>query len=233
MMKPFLYLCLILPQLAFAQISAEETYTSFIAPKNPEGPERQDRWMVDLSYSSWLEYPSNIELKPFGHSIGVQRMIDLPLNKKSTFGFAIGFGFNSQNYYHNGAFAEQLDSLDQHQGYTIVPLPAGYEFKRNKISFNYLEIPVQIRIRSSKKWHFFFYPGFKAGWLFNDHTKIIDDSGKYKRFGFKGFTQIQYGPTLHIGFNRFAVYGFYSLTPILKDGPAFSVFSLGISLNFF
>lgn len=227
----FLFAFLVCGNL-FAQISAEESYVGFFAPSNPDAPERMDRWMVDLFADRWNPLPQSINTKPFSGGIAVARMMDLPLSKKSTFAIALGFGFASHNIHSNGFFEERINSVDN-VSYHITPLDSNYEYRKNKISLNYLEIPFQLRFRSAKKWNFFFYPGFKAGWLINDHTKTIDKDGKYKLYNFKGFEKLQYGPTVHLGFNRFAVYGYYSLTNILKNGDAFNQISIGISLNFF
>lgn len=232
-MRTVLFLMLLLPAVATAQISAEETYTGFFAPANPDAPERMNRWMLDIFHDRWEPLPEGIACKWFSGGINIARMMDFPLNQKSNVALAIGLGFGSHNMHYNGYFTESTDSSGA-QRYDVLPFNSSYRYSRNKISLNYLEIPFQLRFRSAKKWNFFFYPGFKAGWLFNAHTKTIDDSGKYKLYNFKGFQRLHYGPTLHLGFNRLALFAWYGLSPVLKkNGTAFQSISIGISLNMF
>lgn len=229
-----LFISFFFSSLVAAQISAEETYHGIFDRKNPDAPKRMDRWMVDLFHTELLNSPSNIKIQPWTCGMSFARLLDVPFDKKSRVGFAIGIGFSSQNFYSNGNLVYVIDSLNnEHTEWN--PYPQGYRYKNNKLSLNYVEVPFQLRFRSGTKHNFFFYPGFKAGYLFNSHTKVIDDTGKYKVYRIHGLNNFQYGVTAHLGYNRFALFGYYSLTNIFADkkGPAFQLFSVGISLNFF
>ncbi|HAA00969.1 MAG TPA: hypothetical protein DEP18_02075 [Flavobacteriales bacterium] len=216
--------------IAFCQISAEEAYKGII-PGEYNSPERMHRWMMDVYQDRWEPLPNGIQSKWYSFGIAASRMIDIPLNKRSTIAFAFGPGIGSHNVHHNGAFTNTIDTSGIRR-YRIEPLPTGYSYKRNKIRLTLIELPFQLRIRS-KRDGFFFYPGFKAGWLVGNHSLIVDDQGKYKRYNYKGFEKLQYGPTLHMGYNRLALYAYYSLTPVMKEGEDFRTFSIGLSLNFF
>jgi hypothetical protein len=230
-----LFLVLILSQVN-AQISLERSYVGFFAPRDPNAPDRLNRWMIDLFHDDFREIPDpGIKTSPYSVSVNVTRFMELPLNKGSNFSIAIGLSFGSHNVHHNGFFETSFDTITAFKYTSLTPFPAGTSYRRNKISLNYFDIPVQIRFRTNKKNNFFFYPGFKAGYLFNDHTTFVDESGKYKHYNTYAMMRFRYGPMIHLGFNRLAFFGFYSMTPVLQKnrGDQFYSISLGLSITFF
>jgi hypothetical protein len=111
-------------------------------------------------------------------------------------------------------------------------------YRLNKHSLSFVEIPFELRIRSMKtsteerkRSNFKVYLGFKAGYLFNIHSKYIDDGLKYKLYTFNNKLLYHYGPTLRIGFKKITLNAFYSLTPLFIEGRGvpISPFSVGIS----
>ena len=103
---------------------------------------------------------------------------------------------------------------------------------------NYIDLPVEFRFRTMNrtledrmKFNFRIYLGFKAGILVNNHIKIKDSESKYKIFNTPNTMPYRYGPTLRIGFNKFAFVGFYSLSPLFNKGQGIELiaYSIGIS----
>ena len=231
----FCLLALIFSITAAAQISLGESYAGFFPPKDPNAVQRMNRWMIDLFHDNFRETPAGISTSPFSVGINISRFIELPLNKGNNISIAFGGALGLHNVHHNGSFITTTDTLSGIKYTSFEAIPSSVSYRRNKLSLNYFDIPFQLRFRTNKKNNFFFFPGFKAGYLFNDHTTFVDDSGKYKHYNTYGMMRFRYGPTVHLGLNRFAFFAFYSLTPVfLKDkGDPFYTISAGMSLNFF
>jgi len=236
-MKKILLLLLMLPLFAQAQFSSEKAYMGFLKPKNLDGPSKRDRWFFDFYHCRYDTAPDSIKFKPWSLGWNVSRMIDIPFNQKSTIGMAIGFTFSSQHFFHNAYYTQISDTNGTITETQLIPFEThpDPDFRRTKFTATFLEIPIPLRFRAAKKWSFFFYPGFKVGYGVSHHTKTIYDDQKVKDYRIFGFNKLHYGPTLYMGYNRLAVFGYYSLTSLWQEnkGPQFHVINLGISLNFF
>ncbi len=218
--------------VTFGQFNFAEMYQGWF-PRKDSAPPVMHRLAVDLVFNRWMEEPTGVTLEPYSIGINVYRMIDIPFTKK--FGISLGPGFSSENYHHNGQFITIQDTLGK-QFTSIEPFTNGYEYKRNKISLNYFDIPFELRFRSAEKPRFSFYPGFKVGYLFNAHTKTIDNTGKYKNYNIPNLNSIRYGVSLRMGWgNAFHIYAYYQLTGVFEEnkGVQINPFSIGFTFYLF
>jgi hypothetical protein len=193
--------------------------------------EKFDRIAIDFYTNRFTGLPKDIQQGDYSFGLGVYWYKDLPFGPKSRAAFAFGLGFSSINMHHNGAFST-VDSLGINNFTTLQKLPDNLEVFKNKVSFNYVDVPLELRFRNmSGKHKIRFYPGFKAGVLVNNHTKYRDNDIKIKIFDLPNRMMYQYGPTLRIMWNKIALYGFYSLTPLFEPnkGPQIYPISIGIS----
>lgn len=217
--------------LTFSQFNLGEMYQGWFPRKN-NAPKLMHRFAVDLLFNRWYNEPSNITLEPYSIGLNVYRMIDIPFNNH--IGISIGGGFSFENYHHNGQFVTTI-LPDGNEFTSIEPFASGYDYKRNKISLNYFDIPFEIRIRSKDKPRFNVYPGVKFGYLFNAHTKTIDNTGKYKNYNVPNFDQYRYGVSLRMGWGKnFHIYTYYQLTSIFKKdrGEIINPFAIGFTFYF-
>lgn len=218
--------------MVFGQFNFAEMYQGWF-PRKDSAPPVMHRLTVDLLFDRWLDDPAGISLEPYSIGVNVCRMIDIPFTK--SFGIGIGPGFSSQNFHHNGQFVTTQDSLGNN--FTILePFPTSYFYKRNKISLNFVEVPFELRFRSASKPRFSFYPGFKFGYLFNAHTKTIDNTGKYKNYNVPNLNPFRYGISLRLGWgNAFHIYAFYQLSGMFEEnkGTVVNPFSIGFTFYIF
>jgi hypothetical protein len=202
-----------------------------------DGPERIDHVVLDFNHDRFQLLPQGVTQGYFSFGVNAYLFHDRPLNKKGTLAFAIGAGVSSFNIHNNAQFSY----TENDEGNLITeftPFAEGLEYKKNKLSLNYLEIPVEFRIRTMKideedksRTNFRLYLGFKAGYLLSSHTKYKDDDSKIKVYNIKNLLEYRYGPTLRIGFKKIGFQAFYSMTSIFKTGlgPELYPFSLGIT----
>jgi hypothetical protein len=239
-LKPFFSFLLLLVFLLIngKNTQAQGLFSYFNWTAYSDGPEKVDHIIIDLNWTTLMDMPSSINQK-YHRNIGAGAYLfhDHPMNKKSTLAWAVGVGFSSFNIHHNGIFVNQ--TLNNGNSYTnMVPLADSVNYRLNKHSLSFVEIPFELRIRSMKtsteerkRSNFKVYLGFKAGYLFNIHSKYIDDGLKYKLYTFNNKLLYHYGPTLRIGFKKITLNAFYSLTPLFIEGRGvpISPFSVGIS----
>jgi len=203
--------------------------TSF-AQKEEQPPKKiadpKDRIVVDFSYDSFMHLPSGISQKPYSLGGNIFFMWDYPFGY-GPLSVAFGAGFSTHDVHTNGKIVYSIDGK-----YTsFVPITTKYN--TNKLSSNYVEIPVELRMRTKGDHDFLIYIGFKGGYAYNVHTKYQDADGKVKVYGIKNINPWRYGPTFRIGYDQFNLQAFYSLSEIFYKGhgePGMSPFSVGIGL---
>ncbi len=198
--------------------------------------EKFDRIAIDLKTDQWLNAPKGVKTELY--SIGVSAFFykDLPFTEKSNIAFAFGIGLTSDNIHHTGIFKTSSNN-PENKSYTSL-VPYNKKYRINKITLNYIEVPIELRFRTMNKsleerqrFNFRFYPGFKVGYLMGNHAKLTDDITKIKVYRTPNTLPYRYGPTLRIGFNKISFVAFYSLTGIFEKGKGdeLNTFSLGIS----
>ncbi len=130
---------------------------------------------------------------------------------------------------------------------TIGSTPITYT--RNKLTYTYLEFPLEVCYKFSKDkstvHRFKISAGLKTGVLLHAHTKYIGNDifgtdptltikKKDKEVGtdLKDFT---IGPTLRIGYSIISVYAYYSATGLFKKDSGYKMrpLSVGLTLSFF
>lgn len=205
----------------------------------------KDRFAIDLLGSNWIYsktdprivdvngVPNNLKPKWYSRGINITFYYDFRI-KKSRFSFAPGIGYSCSNIYSRHALAE--DST----GITLRALANPDNYKVNKITLQYLEIPLEFRIKTNpdkldQVWKF--VVGFKAGIRVDAHTKTKIKEGNstkvYVERRFPDFSLFRIGPTLRIGYSSFNITAFYSVLGVFKKdrGPNANEFAIGISFN--
>ncbi len=202
-----------------------------------DGPEKFDRIIVDFNWDSWLDTPPSITTSATSLGFNAYWYKDIPLGKKSHVALAIGLGLGSHNVHHNGEFINESTG----NGFTgLYARPANVSWKKNKFAANYIDVPIELRLRNmnirpksedGRTKSIRVYPGFKAGVLVNNHVKWKDKEIKYKVYDLKNVTRYRYGLTLRVAFNKFAISGFYSLSPLFEKGKGVQLYPISLGFS--
>jgi len=191
---------------------------------------KSDRLFIEPVLNNWVDVPKDIEVRTYSLGFDASYLWDIRFGT-SNFSFAPGIGFSSHNVHHNGSF-EEIDSTNG--GYTdLKPFPSGYSYKKNKLSMNYLEVPLELRFRTNGYSPFRLTAGVKVGVLLDAHTKTKDDDGTHKFKPLPNTLPYRYGVFGRIGYSWFSIVAFYSLTNVFEDGEGVELVpvSLGISIT--
>lgn len=223
-MRYIFFLILFIPSSLWAQETSFES-----KPVLPwRAPTGQDRFLIELHNDHFIGMPDSMDVQVYSPGFDAHIMYDYPFSEQSVFSFAWGYGFSSFNIHHNGSFEE-----DEESGSTFFrPYPENYNYRKNKVSVNFVEIPLEFRLRTRGIRQFKMAVGAKVGYVVNVHTKVVDDDGKRKFYQVPNLLRYRYGLTGKIGVGRINISGFYSLSPFLEEGqgPELIPFSVGLSL---
>ncbi|HEX8515319.1 MAG TPA: porin family protein [Bacteroidia bacterium] len=186
----------------------------------------KDRIVVDFNYDGFTHYPSGIAPKAYSLGGNVYFMFDYPVGY-GPLSLAFGAGFSTHDVHTNGKVVYSLDGK-----YTSFE-PIYTKYNTNKLSLNYFEIPLELRVRTRGNHKFKTSLGFKAGYLYNVHTKYEDAEGKIKVYKIKNINPFRYGATFRIGYDRYNIQAFYALSELFLKGrgePGMVPFSIGVGL---
>src|SRR5690606_35720594 len=145
-----------------------------------------------------------------GHNINF--MFDVPFDKKGRVGIGIGLGYGHFNVRSNGSM--DFISIDDTY-YTQLNPYTGPKRWINRTVFDFVEVPFEFRFRAAReRGKFKFYPGFKAGYMFEYFHKHRIEGAEYKEFNFPDMNRLHYGPTIRIGIDNFMLFGYYDMAPL-------------------
>ncbi len=191
---------------------------------------------VDVINDVVMDVPDGIKFRTINPGVNVYGLYAYPIGK-SNFAFAIGAGLGMHNLHSNGI----LSDTSGVSFFTKFPEKDAngqkIDYKKNKISLTYLDIPAELRFKSKSGIRF--AVGVKVGLLINAHTKFKGDdpadgkSMKIKESSLPNFETWRFGPTMQLGYKWVNLTGFYSVTKVFKanEGPQIYPISIGISLR--
>ncbi|MES2747234.1 MAG: porin family protein [Bacteroidota bacterium] len=173
---------------------------------------REDQFYLSMTYSNLQNpYPGFNQNKiSAGVSLGFLR--DFPINKSRTWAIAAGLGYSYNGLNQNLGITE----VNGKNEYSIITTG----FSKNKLIFHYVDLPIEIRWRTStpqshKFWRI--YTGFKVSYLFSDQYKFEGSDVTIKQNGNPDLNKLQYGTYIAAGWNTWNAYVYYGLNPIFKS----------------
>lgn len=191
--------------------------------------------VFDITNDFYVNVPDSIDNKFFNLGFNFSGLYDYRFGQ-SNFSFAFGAGIGSHNFYSDGMI--EIDSVGSTVLRPFSSLYPGKRLDKNKITYTYLDIPLEFRLRTKKNIRAAL--GFKFGFLINSHTKYkgydyLDESNNRLHVKFKDVDNLQdlrYGITARFGWRFINLTGFYSLTNMFSDdkGPEMYPIGIGISL---
>jgi hypothetical protein len=153
-----------------------------------------------------MNTPEQISQNGFSFGFGLGIIKDLPINKRRNIGFGIGLAYEFNTYYF---------SIDDHEN---LPPEINDRLKNNKITLNYIEIPVEFRIRTSKSQKYNFwrvYPGIKFSYAFATYSSLKNSIPL--NYEILEINKFQYGITLSTGYNKWNLQVYYGLNELFSE----------------
>ena len=196
----------------------------------------KDRIVLDLNVANWIRHDNanGFRTRYYSRGLNLYGMYDLQI-KKSRVSFAFGAGISFVDIYNNSTLYDSTSG----SGAKFTPM-GNYPdtVKLNKVAMTYIDIPLEIRIRSDRDrfnqvWKVNI--GFKAGIRIDAYTRTIYGSPRESERDkpYSDFNLFTMGPTLRIGYSSFNFTAYYGLLDVFKvnRGPELNEWSFGISFN--
>ena len=171
----------------------------------------EDQFYMGITYNFLLHKPENATQRNLSYGLNAGVIKDIPLNLKRNFGVGIGLGYAINSYYTN-IYAESTDG-----NITYSVLGSDVSFNRSKFETHLIEMPFEIRWRTSNAVDYKFwriYAGAKLAYVVGGRSKFVSEAGKHS-FTNTDINKWQYGLTLNFGYNTFNVHVYYALSTLL------------------
>lgn len=171
----------------------------------------EDQFYVGLSYILMDKLPDTISSNGFSNSLQLGFIKDIPFNKRRNLALGLGLGYGRHTYYQNLKILKinettQFDVADK--------------FKSNKFSMHAIELPIELRWRTSTKNRYKFYRiyfGGKLSYAFITNSKFRGTDNTIKVNGIKELNKLQYGLSLSMGYGTLNVNVYYGLSDLFSD----------------
>ena len=171
---------------------------------------REDQIYFGVFYNSLINSPIDFNQNKFSSSINLGFIRDIPLNKSRNFGIGLGLGYSNSSFHNNLKFSNTNNQLDAK---IVSDLDS---FTKNKWVLNELELPFEIRWRTStpenyKFWRIYF--GLKTSYIISSKVKY-ESSSNNQTIRNLPFNNFQSGFTLNAGNNTWNLGVYLGLQPL-------------------
>ncbi len=194
-----------------------------------------DRLIFTAITDVWSGLPTNMKTFAVNRGIIIDYFHDQPLGT-SNFSVAAGLSFAGHNLYSNHRYSRVGNKHE------FVAIPSAQEYSNNKLSLNYLNIPLEVRFRTRGwKRNMRIHAGIRGGYLISGHTKYVGEDlpggrrTKVKEKMLDNIEPFMLGAHARIGIGKVTLSGYMPLNTIFKDNSAADAnfFSLGLSFIVF
>ncbi|MDB2385129.1 PorT family protein [Polaribacter sp.] len=171
----------------------------------------EDQLYLSISFSQFINQPSDIENDNFSYSISGGFIKDIILNNSGTIAIAGGFGFGL-DYFNHDLKIEEINSASVFSD--------GTSLDDNSIHMFNFELPLQLRWRSStaNKYKFWrIYAGVTFLYNLNNSVDFTEDDSTFNYNDISSYRKFQYGATLTAGYGSFNINIYYGLTSTYED----------------
>ena len=213
--------------LMLSAVTAQDAQNETPKAKRPSS--KQERLIFDFGLDSWAKLPVGIKTDWLK-----SRRFEFYYMKDQAFahghlGIAYGLGMSFTNVNSNASY-------DVVNGNTILTqIPDSILPSQNKLSTNFLEIPIELRFRTSPLHNgnrLKLAVGVKAGWLMQDHIKYQDGGVKIKTYNTANLDPFRFAYTVRLGYGKFSLMGYYAINPLFKKGKGSDVLPFGVGIAF-
>lgn len=173
----------------------------------------EDQFYVGVGYNVLFDKPGNVSQRNLSYNLQFGFIKDIPFNERRNIGIGLGLGYAINAYYSNVMATEEDNIIT----YGIVDEA---DFNRSKLGTHAIELPLEIRWRTStaedyKFWRI--YAGARLGYVFSGRSKLVTDMGN-TTFKNPDIEEFHYGLTLSFGYNTWNLHAYYGLNNLLKKG---------------
>lgn len=192
---------------------------------------REDQYYISVTYNLLNNKVSDLSQSGFSPGLHIGVIRDIPLNKNRNFGIGVGLGYSGNVINQNLA----IDDINGNFDFTTL---ASDDFIRNNLIYHTLELPFEVRWRTSNSYEYAFwriYTGFRLGYVIGARSRLQAGAIDQKTQIVDAMNRWQYGLTLSAGNDKINAYMYYGLNALfnndqLLNGEPIDVSTLKIGL---
>ena len=171
---------------------------------------REDQVYIDLNFSLQPNSISDFKQNGFSRSVHLGVLRDYPISKMGDKAIAVGMGYGFVRLVNN-------INVEKSQQTFLYDIPVAQRALRNVFSYHQLQLPVELRWRTSSPSEYAFwrvYLGYRLSYQFGAQYKPFFG----RKFPLKNqLSELQHSVGISLGFNTWNLRFDYSLTPLLKE----------------
>ena len=193
---------------------------------------REDQVYIDLNFSLQPNSISDFKQNGFSRSVHLGVLRDYPISKMGDKAIAVGMGYGFVRLVNN-------INVEKSQQTYLYDIPVAQRALRNVFSYHQLQLPLELRWRTSSPSEYAFwrvYLGYRLSYQFGAQYKPFFG----RKFPLKNqLNELQHSVGISLGFNTWNLRFDYSLTPLLKEdilsinNRRLALFPLQIGLIFY
>lgn len=180
---------------------------------------REDQFYASVTYNLLNNKPNGVSQSGFSSGLHFGFIRDMPVNERRNVAIGLGLGLSTNSYNQNLSILKTNNNLS----YLILD-ESNYNVSKNKFTTYLVEVPLEIRWRTSTSTDYNFwriYTGFKLGYMLYNSSKLITDKGSLRLSNIDDFNTLQYGLTLSTGYGTWNFYAYYGLNSIFNNNAKF------------
>ncbi|MCK5824120.1 MAG: PorT family protein [Ichthyobacteriaceae bacterium] len=183
--------------------------------KEPDLRYLEDQIFLSVTYNSIINHTTDISQGGFSNGWEIGYMRDIPFNKQRNIGIGVGINYASSHIYQNiGIFTYPTT------GESYLKILNKNDYIRNKLTISTLEIPIELRYRTStpNQSNFFrIYLGMKLGVIIDQYSKTTTNVSEIAYYNAHEIQLLRYGPTLTLGYGAWNLRMYYGLSKLFAN----------------
>lgn len=205
-------------------------YSGF-EPYEKEKLRKYDRLVIDIAYNDW-HGDRNAFTSPWNSlGLNISLYFDHVLTKANT--LSLGYGLSYAHYNNKTSLFLERNTTDNFT--ELIPFPTGDNTARYKFTANYLELPLELRFRTTGRNHFKWIIGGTVGYQLNSFTQrvfeINGETYKNRVVGFPDNNDWRLGATARFGVRKYALYVAYYFTPFFTSDNSVDLTPLSVGMS--
>ena len=177
---------------------------------------REDQFYLGVTYNLLLNKPGDARSNGLTGGLSFGYLRDMPINKRRNIAVAVGLGVSFDEYGNTLFIGE--DSNEQ-SIFTVID-EESIDYDRNRFSTSSLEVPLELRWRSSTADTYRFwrvYAGVRLGYVYWYKSSFKQTDNNINQTDIPEFDKLRLGATFSFGYNTVNFYAYYGLNPFFTD----------------
>ncbi|MDT8347328.1 MAG: porin family protein [Flavobacteriaceae bacterium] len=188
---------------------------------------REDQIYLNVHFNTIIDAASAFSRDGLSMGFDIGFMRDMPFNKRRNWAVAIGMGYSFNVYNHNLFVGEE----DDFETSLFEFLPSDFSRKINRLTTHSLEVPLQLRWRTSTIESYSFwriYTGVKFTYNYYYRSRLKTSEFEIQQTDIPEFNPARLGITLSVGNGTFNLFVYYGLDKLFDDSARVNDIPVGI-----